>query len=120
MKNVEGHLCRWNPYRILAGFFVCALVFFSMCMTILQIEQPSEVISGEVFEIVMQVDVSNDDDTGDPFLFIVGFLVPRAWNAVENTTVRFESSVGNSTMRLTTNDEIDGNTKLPWTSAFIV
>ena len=118
MKNVEGYLGRWNPYLILAGFFVCALVFFSMCMTILQIEQPSEVIAGEVFEIVMQVDVSNDDDTGDPFFFIVGFLVPRAWNAVENTTVRFESGVGNSTMRLTTTDEIDGNTKLPWNLAF--
>ena len=87
-------------------------------MTILQIDQPSEVGAGEVFEIVMQVDVSKDDDTGDPFFLIVGFLAPRAWNAGVNTTVRFESSVGNSTMRLTTSDEIDGNTKLPWNLAF--
>ena len=87
-------------------------------MTILQIDQPSVVSAGEAFEITMQVDVSKDDDTGDPFFLIVGFLAPRAWNAGVNTTVRFESSVGNSTMRLTTSDEIDGNTKLPWNSAF--
>jgi hypothetical protein len=118
MKNFKGHRFEWNPYRALAAFFVCMLLIFSMCMTILQIDQPSEVSAGEVFEIVMQVDVSKDDDTGDPFFLIVGFLAPRAWNAGGNTTVRFESSVGNSTMRLTTSDEIDGNTKLPWNSAF--
>ena len=87
-------------------------------MTILEIDQPSVVNAGEAFEITMQVDVSKDDDTGDPFFLIVGFLAPRAWNASVYTTVRFESSVGNSTMRLTTSDEIDGNTKLPWNSAF--
>ena len=118
MKNFKGHRFECNPYRALAAFFVCMLLIFSMCMTILQIDQPSEVSAGEVFEIVMQVDVSKDDDTGDPFFLIVGFLAPRAWNAGGNTTVRFESSVGNSTMRLTTSDEIDGNTKLPWNSAF--
>ena len=118
MKNFKGYRFEWNPYRAMAAFFVCMLLIFSMCMTILQIDQPSEVSAGEVFEIVMQVDVSKDDDTGDPFFLIVGFLAPRAWNAGGNTTVRFESSVGNSTMRLTTSDEIDGNTKLPWNSAF--
>ena len=118
MKNFKGYRFEWNPYRAMAVFFICMLLIFSMCMTILQIDQPSEVGAGEVFEIVMQVDVSKDDDTGDPFFLIVGFLAPRAWNAGVNTTVRFESSVGNSTMRLTTSDEIDGNTKLPWNLAF--
>ncbi|MBT5507201.1 MAG: DUF4961 domain-containing protein, partial [Flammeovirgaceae bacterium] len=70
----------------MAVFFVCMLLIFSMCMTILQIDQPSVVSAGEAFEITMQVDVSKDDDTGDPFFLIVGFLAPRAWNAGVNTT----------------------------------
>jgi hypothetical protein len=119
MKNFKGHRFEWNPYRAMAVFFVCMLLIFSMCMTILQIDQPSVVNAGEAFEITMQVEVSKDDDSGNPFFLVVGFLAPRSWSTATNTSVRFESSVGNSSMRLTTNDEIDENTKLPWNTAFL-
>ena len=77
-------------------------------MTITQIEQPSQVTAGERFTVTMDVEIKEDDDTGDPFFLTVGLLVPRSWAASESTTVWFESTVGNSTMRPTTPDEIDG------------
>lgn len=113
-----------NPYRLVAFLFVLGLMVFTMCMTILSVDQPTAVDANETFQITVQVDVEDDDqpdndDTGDPYGFVFSILAPRAWAAASITTVRFESTVGNTAMRLVNPDEIDSDTKTPWNEAFL-
>lgn len=95
-------------------FLLNAVVAFTLslpkCFEVTEVRQPDTVSVDDVFSIEVDVELTGKD--GETLVF--GFLAPRQWQAANNTTVRFASTVGNSTMSLMPADELDPENGLPW------
>ena len=86
------------------------LLLVVSCIEILNINQPDTATIGETITITVDAEVTGKD--GSTLVF--GFLVPKEWKAKDQTTVSVESSIGNTTMSLMPDDEIDANMNRPW------
>nr|WP_321412227.1 DUF4961 domain-containing protein [uncultured Carboxylicivirga sp.] len=73
-------------------------IFFSVvlacCINLDSIDYEPTVIAGEeaVFILNCRIEPNQDSDEGGERL-MMGFLVPKSWNAAENTTVTYTSSI---------------------------
>jgi len=100
-----------GPFKILL-INVLAAVTLSLpkCYEITEVRQPETVNVEETFTIEVDVELTGKDGE----ILIVGFLAPRAWNPVANTTVSFTSTIGNSSMSLMPPGEVDAENMMPW------
>lgn len=91
-------------------FCLLLTILLPNCLNIKNNTQPATAMIGEEITLTLEVEIT--DKAGDQL--VLGFLTPRAWKASENTTVSFESTIGNSNMSLMPKDEVDPENKLPW------
>lgn len=100
------------------------VVFLAQCgLEALSISVPNGGNANEIstFKINTKTDSrinTNDPDPTYTTRMIVGFLVPKSWNAAENTVVSFTSTdKGNGTMELMPETAKDPKTGLSWSEA---
>ena len=100
---------RTKSKNLLLAAAILLVALLASCLEIVKVNQPSSANVGE--EITITIDARITDDAGSTLIF--GFLAPRVWKASEFTTVRFESTIGNSNMTLI-HDEVDVENQKPW------
>ncbi len=91
----------------------CLILWFSSCLEILQVNQPSQVQVGDEFTVTVEAQLTGKD--GSTLIF--GFLSPLAWKSAANTTVSFESTIGGSTMSIIDPNEVEGANMQVWEEA---
>ena len=89
---------------------VVVLILVVSCIEIISINQPDTATVGETITITLDAEVTGKDGS----TLVLGFLAPRSWRPLENTTASFESTIGNSSMSLMPADELDPNFNRPW------
>lgn len=104
----------------IAGLFL--VVFLANCgLTPLTVEAPSEVNANQVATFTLSCGTEPRIANTDPpytTKLIVGFMVPKSWNAAQNTTVELISSEkGNSTLVLIPASEKEPVSGLSWSEA---
>ncbi len=99
-----------NILKKLVYLALLILIFVVSCIEIITINQPDTATVGETITITLDAEVTGKDGS----TLVLGFLAPRSWRPVENTTASFESSIGNSSMSLMPADELDADMKRPW------
>ncbi|RYZ62959.1 MAG: DUF4961 domain-containing protein [Chitinophagaceae bacterium] len=81
---------RWFTVRNITAFFFIAF-FISCTMTIDTVEQPMMVKGGDILPVTLKVTITTNEARTAKFM--VGLLVPKAWNVQKNTTVTFTSTI---------------------------
>ncbi len=104
----------------IAGSFL--VIFLANCgLTSLTVEAPSEANANQVAIFTLNCGTeSRIPNTDPPYTtkLIVGFMVPKSWNAAQNTTVELISSEkGNSTLLLIPSAEKETVSGLSWPDA---
>ncbi len=94
--------------KIAMALLFFAFFLFTMCITILEINQPTSAEVGERITITLDLKVAPSTD--DEQHLILGFLAPVSWSVADNATVTYTSSAGNGTMSLAPDDEQATNT----------
>ncbi len=106
-------------HKIYFGLFVvfAGLVISACVSTISIVSQDSHVTPGDTAHMVINLQWSAINfDRNDRQ--IVGICVPKSWNAAQNTTMTYQSDVGDGTMVLIPDGIVDPATKLPYADAF--
>lgn len=78
-------------------------LFFTMCITILSVSQPSSATVGEEINITIDVGVIAAESASYNVVF--GVLVPESWDIDSNAVATYSSENGNGTLRLTTSGD---------------
>lgn len=104
----------------IAGLFL--VIFLANCgLTSLTVEAPSEANANQVAIFTLNCGTEPRIQSPNPpytTKLIVGFMVPKSWNAAQNTTVELISSEkGNSTLVLIPSAEKEVVSGLPWPDA---
>ncbi|HTJ13478.1 MAG TPA: DUF4961 domain-containing protein [Dinghuibacter sp.] len=83
---------RWNLLWKIGGT-VAILVIVACSVTINTVTQPASVNAGDVLNVTLTGTIStNSNPTAN---LMVGFLVPKVWNAAANAKVTFTSNISN-------------------------
>jgi hypothetical protein len=93
--KIKGkNLWKFCALFALAVFLVCCSIVIS------ELDQPTTGIAGQVLPITAHCTVSTNIQNS-PILanYIIGFLMPKGWDAGANTTVTYHSSLGDGTMQ---------------------
>jgi len=111
-ENSQNNTSALRKPRWLNRFYASLLLILVLpaCLDIVKVIQPSTAMVGE--EITLTLDVEITGNSGDQL--VMGFLAPRAWSPSENTTASFTSSIGNSSMSLMPEGEVDAENERPW------
>lgn len=118
--NIKGK----NIWKVCALF---ALAVFLVCCSIVisELDQPTTGIAGQVLPITAHCTVSTNIQNG-PILanYIIGFLMPKGWDAGANTTVTYHSSLGDGTMEqmpatILEPESINNGTNLSYSQAML-
>lgn len=106
----------WSPV-VISGTVVFIALFLTRCFDIISFEQPETAVAGERISIKLDIEVLEDKfNPGNVSgtMPVVGFLVPKSWNARANTEMSIASDVYNSTMSPMIEGAIEGNGGKPW------
>lgn len=108
-----------NKKSIYVALTLSIVLFFVNCgLNPFTIDMPA---SGNANEVVtFKLNGSTEARVqGDPYVtkLLIGIMVPKGWNARENTVVSFTSSKGNETMSLIPNSEIEPVWGVNWHDA---
>ena len=102
---------------------VAVVIFLTRCgLNAFTIEMATSGNANQVSTFILhgstlsQIDNSDPDPTYTTRL-LVGLMVPKSWNAKQNTVVSFTSQKGNETMTLIPNSEIEPASGLNWQEA---
>lgn len=113
-----------NLWKVCALF---ALAVFLVCCSIeiSQLDQPTTGIAGQVLPITAHCTVSTNI-SNSPILanYIIGFLMPKGWNAGANTTATYISTLGNGNMEemppsILETESINNGTNLSYSAAML-
>ncbi|AUP80641.1 DUF4961 domain-containing protein [Flavivirga eckloniae] len=88
---------------LVRGLLFSTFLLFTMCITIVDITQPTSATVGE--EIDITVDLKLNPIADDTHYLMFGFLAPKSWDVEGTAVVTYISSVGNGTMSLAPADE---------------
>lgn len=113
-----------NIKYLFLGLGLIVVVFLARCgLEPLSTTVPDGGNANEVATFKLNTKTDSRIDTRDPdptytTKMLVGFLVPKSWNAAENTVVTFTTTdKGNGTMVLIPDTEKDKSTGLSWPEA---
>jgi hypothetical protein len=109
MKNFFNQITK---KRLVSIALLLSFFLLMMCMTITGVTQPAIATIGEEINITVDAQVQPIDT--DSYRLVFGFLAPVSWNAQENATAVYTSSVGNGTLVLATDTDIATNSTLTW------
>ncbi|HUH47622.1 MAG TPA: DUF4961 domain-containing protein [Arenibacter sp.] len=80
-------------------------LLFTMCITILNVSQPTSATIGEEISITIDVDVASAENASHNIIF--GVLVPESWDIKSSAVATYTSENGNGTFRLATSSDPD-------------
>lgn len=87
-----------KSWKIVTSIFVIMII--ACCGPIITgIVQPDTAVVGSTVPITVHVNLPTAGN-GGPDYFIFGFLVPKGWNASQNTTITYTSNIGDGNMQL--------------------
>src|SRR5690606_29223576 len=89
--------------RIWAVTLPVLFLFLTMCITILNVSQPSSATVGEEINITIDVEVAAAENAAHNIIF--GVLVPESWDIRSNAVATYTSENGNGTFRLATSSD---------------
>src|SRR5688500_5934861 len=91
-------------------------VIMANCMYLDGVDMPTTARAGETVNMTMRIRV--EPISGQTSKLIIGFLAPKSWNAAQNTTVSYTSSIGDGTMSVVPANAIAANSNgLVWADA---
>ncbi|HHP7240434.1 MAG TPA: DUF4961 domain-containing protein [Cyclobacteriaceae bacterium] len=121
MKSFFINHMNKTPWQTLLSFvvLVALAIVLTMCFNITGVDQPSTASAGERISITLDVEVLDDPFNDNPgvggSIFIFGFLVPKSWDAAENTAVSISSTPFSTTLNVLDPDAIEAAfTNSPW------
>jgi hypothetical protein len=103
-----------NYKKIFMGLIALPLIFLfvTSCFDITGVVQPASVKAGDTMTVTVNVNLSTENQNNQNYKFLwFGMLVPKSWDAKNNASVRFDSSLnisddrpGSGTMTADTED----------------
>ncbi len=93
MRAIEK-FCNRRPQVSKWGILILLTISLVCCVFLDGVEQPESINAGETFEATLRARVDAAQDRTN-VRFIIGVLVPRSWQAGENTSISYTSNFGN-------------------------
>ena len=84
-------------WKIVGGLIL--LVIAGCSMTITSIVQPASITAGSILPVTLNVTISTN--AAQTSKFMVAILVPKVWNAGQNTTLTFTSDISSGPQQMT-------------------
>lgn len=118
--SIKKYFKKKNGWKFLAVVVLLGLIF-ACSIDIVSIDQPSEADAGSGMTVTVNCKI-DPAGTNNGSTLVVGFLVPKSWNAKQNTSAFYTCipmGADNEKMSLMPVSERESKTQLPWADALM-